>query len=105
MTIIERALEFVADHSTVGLGSGRAAQAFVRGMAERVRAGRLHVHAVPTSKETADLARSLKIPLVTLDEAGTLDVTIDGADEVESPIKDSVRHGLLSFPALRFPAA
>jgi ribose 5-phosphate isomerase A len=83
MTIVERALEFVTDHSHVGLGSGRAAQAFVRGLGERVRAGRLRVRGVPTSQETANLAREVGIPLVTLAEAGTLEVTVDGADEVD----------------------
>ena len=41
MTIIERALELVPDGSRIGLGSGRAAQAFVKALGERVREGRL----------------------------------------------------------------
>src|SRR5690349_24842037 len=83
MTIIERALEFVADNSLIGLGSGRAAQAFVRALGERVRSGRLHVYGVPTSKDTEDLAMQEDVPLLNLEQAGLLDLTVDGADEVD----------------------
>src|SRR5262249_58322801 len=80
---VERALEFVPDGARVGLGSGRAAQAFVKALGKRVRAGGLRVQGVPTSEETASLAREEGIPLLTLAEAGVLDVTVDGADEVD----------------------
>jgi ribose 5-phosphate isomerase A len=83
MTIIERALELVPNSSRIGLGSGHAAQAFVKAVGERLRNGRLHVHGVPTSEETASLARQEGIPLLTLAEAGILDLTVDGADEVD----------------------
>jgi ribose 5-phosphate isomerase A len=83
VSIMERALEAVPNDSLVGLGSGRAAQAFVRALSEWIQAGRLSVRGVPTSEETAALARQLGVPLVTLAEAGSLDVTIDGADEVD----------------------
>jgi ribose 5-phosphate isomerase A len=83
MTIAERALELVTDGARIGLGSGRAAQAFVRALGERVRSGRLRVQGVPTSEETARLARQERIPLLTLAESGVLDMTIDGADEVD----------------------
>src|SRR5947209_18667435 len=53
MTIYERALEMVANESAIGLGSGRAAMAFVRLLGERVRAGRLNVRGLPTSEEPA----------------------------------------------------
>ena len=82
-TIIERALEFVADDSRIGLGSGRAARAFVKALGERVRKEGLRVQGVPTSEETASLARQEGIPLLTLAEAGLLDLTVDGADEVD----------------------
>jgi ribose 5-phosphate isomerase A len=74
MTIVERALELVADRSRIGLGSGRAAQAFVKALGERIRNGRLCVEGVPTSEETATLARQEGIPLLTLAEAGILDL-------------------------------
>src|SRR5262245_28809132 len=83
MMIAERALELVPNDSRIGLGSGRAAQAFVKALGERVRKGGLRVHGVPTSEETASLARQEGIPLLTLAEAGTLDLTVDGADEVD----------------------
>jgi ribose 5-phosphate isomerase A len=82
MTIIERALELVASGSRIGLGSGRAARAFVKALGERVRQRGLRVHGVPTSEETASLARQQGIPLLTLAEAETLELTVDGADEV-----------------------
>lgn len=83
MTIYERAVEMIADRTRVGLGSGRAASAFVRLLGERVRAGRLRIQGVPTSEATAGLAREVGIPLIDLADAGELDITVDGADEVD----------------------
>jgi ribose 5-phosphate isomerase A len=83
MTIVERALELVAGASRIGLGSGRAAHAFVKALGEAVRSGRLRVEGVPTSEATAALARQEGIPLLTLAESGILDLTVDGADEVD----------------------
>jgi ribose 5-phosphate isomerase A len=83
MTIIERALELVTDGSLIGLGSGRAAQAFVKALGERVRSGRLRVRGVPTSEETKKMAQQERIPVVTLAQSGILDATVDGADEVD----------------------
>jgi ribose 5-phosphate isomerase A len=77
-----RALELVPDGARIGLGSGRTAIAFTRALGERARQG-LRVKAVPTSEATGQLARTLGIPLDTLDPAEPLEVTIDGADEVE----------------------
>ena len=76
------ALDFVESGQVLGLGTGRAAEAFVRALAERVARG-LSIQGVPTSERTAQLAASLGIPLLTLEEAGRLDVTFDGADEVD----------------------
>ncbi len=76
------ALAFVEDGQVLGLGTGRAAEAFVRALARRVKDG-LSVRAVPTSERTAALAGGLGIPLATLAEVGRLDVTFDGADEVD----------------------
>jgi ribose 5-phosphate isomerase A len=83
MTIVERAMELITDGSRIGLGSGRAAQAFIRALGERVRSGRLHVYGVPTSKDTETLAMQEDLPLLTLEQAGMLDLTVDGADEVD----------------------
>ncbi len=78
----QAALERVADGQVVGLGTGRAAVRFVRGLGARVREG-LEVRGVATSQSTAALARELHIPLVALDDAPVLDVMFDGADEVD----------------------
>ena len=83
MTIVERALELVTDGSRIGLGSGRAARAFVKALGDRVRQGALRVQGVPTSEETASLARQEGIPLLSLADAGILELTVDGADEVD----------------------
>ncbi len=82
MTNAERALDAAEEGNVLGLGTGRAATAFVRGLGERVQNG-LRITGVPTSQATADLATELGIPLVTLEEAGELDLTFDGADEVD----------------------
>ena len=76
------ALEYVRDGQVLGLGTGRAAEAFVRGLGARVADG-LSVHGVATSERTAALAAQLGIPLLRLDEAPAIDTTFDGADEVD----------------------
>src|SRR5688572_8278245 len=83
MTINEPAVEMIAHGMRVGLGSGRAAARFVELLGERVRSGRLSVQGLPTSEATATLARQVGIPLLKPAEAGTLDVDVDGADEVD----------------------
>jgi ribose 5-phosphate isomerase A len=77
----EAAATLVEDGMTVGLGTGSTAAFFVQALGARVSAG-LTVRGVPTSEATAALARELGIPLVTLDEARRIDLTVDGADEV-----------------------
>jgi ribose 5-phosphate isomerase A len=83
MTIIERALDLIPDGARIGLGSGHAAQAFVQSLGARVRAGQLRVQGVPTSAATARIAIAEGIPLISLADAGILDLTVDGADEVD----------------------
>ena len=82
MTLESYALEQVRPSNVLGLGSGRAAERFVRALASRVAAG-VDVRGIPTSRATEDLARSLGIPLVSLDEAARVDLAVDGADEVD----------------------
>ena len=78
----ERAVELVASGMLVGLGSGSTARYFVEGVARRVRDG-LEITALATSEETQRLARTGGINLVdTIDRP--LDITVDGADEVDS---------------------
>jgi ribose 5-phosphate isomerase A len=74
----EAAADLVAPGMTVGLGSGSTAAHFVHALAAR----RLDIQGVSTSEATAALARDLGLALVDLDEAGTIDLTIDGADEI-----------------------
>jgi len=80
--VAERALEYVHDGDVIGLGTGRAATAFVRALGVRCQTG-LRVRGVATSKVTADLATELGIPLASLDDVAAIDVTFDGADEVD----------------------
>jgi len=84
----EAALDHVSDGMRLGLGSGSTAAHFVRGLGERVRGG-LRVAGVPTSDETARIAREAGVPLVTLDEAPRLDLTVDGADEIGPGLSSS----------------
>jgi ribose 5-phosphate isomerase A len=77
----EAALGEVKSGMKLGLGTGRTAEAFVRLLGDRVRAG-LEIVGVPTSERTARLAEAEKIPLTTLDLDPLLDLTIDGADEI-----------------------
>jgi len=74
----EAAAALVESGMIVGLGTGSTAAWFVRALAAR----KLDVRGVPTSEATAKLARSLGIPLLTLDEAKAIDLTVDGADEI-----------------------
>jgi ribose 5-phosphate isomerase A len=82
MTNTDRAVDFVADGMTVGLGSGRAAERFIRALGERARKG-LHVRCVATSQASAAVAADAGLSLVTLDDVSHLDLTVDGADEVD----------------------
>ncbi len=77
-----KAAEFVREGMRVGLGTGTTAYWLVERLGERVRGEGLRVRGVPTSRRTEEQARRLGIPLVTLGEAGGLDIAIDGADEV-----------------------
>lgn len=77
-----RALEEVRDGMKLGLGTGSTAKHFVELLGEKVRSG-LKVVGVPTSEVTrADAVRG-GIPLTTLDEIDHLDLTVDGADEID----------------------
>lgn len=77
-----RALEHVRDGMKLGLGTGSTARHFVELLGERVRAG-LNVIGVPTSEATRVDALRCGIPLATLDDIDRLDLTVDGADEID----------------------
>ncbi|ADO77404.1 ribose-5-phosphate isomerase RpiA [Halanaerobium praevalens] len=78
----EKATDYIKDGMIIGLGTGSTAYYAIKKVGEMVRNG-LKIKAVPTSKETADLALSEGIELIDLAEAKSLDLTIDGADEVD----------------------
>jgi ribose 5-phosphate isomerase A len=78
----ERALQLVKPGMKLGLGSGSTARQFVDLVGERVKAG-LDVRCVATSEATHAQAKALGIQLGTLDEIPELDLTVDGADEVD----------------------
>jgi ribose 5-phosphate isomerase A len=77
------ALAYVRPGQVIGLGSGQAADAFVRALGREVQAG-FRVTGVATSEATATLARAFGIPLASLEDAPSIDVTLDGADEVDA---------------------
>src|SRR4051795_12390986 len=77
-----RAVEFIRPGMRLGLGTGSTARHFVELLGERVRAG-LNVIGVPTSEATRTAPERCGIRLATLDEIERLDLTVDGADEVD----------------------
>ena len=80
------ALVEVQDGMKLGLGTGSTAAFLVAALGERVKAEGLRLTAVPTSSQTARLAAAVGIETVTLDAAGRLDLTIDGADEFDDAL-------------------
>lgn len=77
-----KAVEYVRDGMVVGLGTGSTAKHVVLALGEKLRAG-MKIRGVPTSHETAALARQQGIPLIDTDNAWVIDVAIDGADQVD----------------------
>ena len=77
-----KALEYVSDGMKLGLGTGSTARHFVDLLGEKV-AGGMKVVGVPTSEATRAQAEACKIPLTTLDAIDRLDLTVDGADEID----------------------
>jgi ribose 5-phosphate isomerase A len=79
-------LQFVKDGQVVGLGTGSTAAFFIKLLAEKVKAG-LRVRGIPTSVKSGELAQSLGIPIITLDDCQEIAVTVDGADEVDPQLR------------------
>ena len=80
------ALDLVEDGMQLGLGTGSTAARFVKAVGERVAQG-LRVLCVPSSEITRVQAEGLGIPLTTLDETPRLDLTVDGADEIDHQLR------------------
>lgn len=77
-----KAAEYVRDGMVVGLGTGSTAKHMIMALGEKVRQG-LRIHGVPTSRETADLARRHGLTLIESVDEWVIDVAIDGADQVD----------------------
>jgi ribose 5-phosphate isomerase A len=79
-------LRFVKDGQVVGLGTGSTAAYFIQLLGEQVKNG-LRIRGIPSSDRSREQAASLGIPLTTLDECPEIDVTVDGADEVDPQLR------------------
>jgi ribose 5-phosphate isomerase A len=82
----ERAAQYLTDGMKVGLGTGSTAAKFVDLVGLRVKAG-MKLTCVPTSEATRQQAERLRIPLTTLDDTPFLDLTVDGADELDQDLR------------------
>jgi ribose 5-phosphate isomerase A len=81
--VAQHALKMICDGNKVGLGSGRASNAFITALGAALKSGALkNIQGVPTSDASEKLACELGIPLIALSEDVELDITVDGADEV-----------------------
>lgn len=87
----ERAADMVTDGMVVGLGTGSTVYWTLQRLGERVQQG-LRIRGVPTSRRTEELALALGIPLTSFADVGELDLTIDGADEID-PRLDLIKGG------------
>jgi ribose 5-phosphate isomerase A len=79
-------LRFVKDGQVVGLGTGSTAAYFIELLGEQVKKG-LKIRGIPSSDRSREQAAGLGIPLTTLDECPEIDVTVDGADEVDPQLR------------------
>ncbi len=80
----EAAATFVEDGMVVGLGTGSTAAFFVSALGRRVSEEGLRIAGIPTSEQTAAQARSVKIPLTSFAKHAEIDLTVDGADEIQA---------------------
>lgn len=78
----EKAVEFIEDGMVLGLGTGSTAYWAIHKIAQRIQEG-LHIRAVASSRDSEELANKLGIPMVPFSEIEVIDLTIDGADEVD----------------------
>lgn len=78
-------LEYIESGMTIGLGTGSTAECLIRLLGQRIHQG-FRIRAVPTSRRTAKLAGQCGIPLTNLQDCPKLDLTVDGADEVDGQL-------------------
>ena len=79
----EKAIDYIEDGMTLGLGTGSTVEYMLKKLGEKVKDG-LKIKGIPTSMHTRKLAKDYKIPITTLEENPEINLTIDGADEVDS---------------------
>jgi ribose 5-phosphate isomerase A len=80
----EYVLSFIHDNMVVGLGTGSTVKYFLHGLAAKIQTGEIkNIKGIPSSRQTEKIANELHIPLTSFDEHQILDITIDGADEVD----------------------
>ena len=79
------AVKLIKDNQIIGLGTGSTAEFAILEIGKSVEKG-LKIRGVPTSNRTAELAKSLNIPLIGLDEVDSIDLTIDGTDEFDADL-------------------
>ncbi|HEX8900700.1 ribose-5-phosphate isomerase RpiA [Vitreimonas sp.] len=78
----QAALAYIKDGMVVGLGTGSTSAHFVRLLGDKVRQG-LRVKGVPTSEATRNLAEQVGVPLIEISQVASIDVDVDGADEID----------------------
>lgn len=91
MEAARAALTEVESGMRLGIGTGSTAEAFIHVLAEKVRSG-MEIIGVPTSERTAQLCQKLSIPLSDLEQTPHLDLTVDGADEIDASL-DLIKGG------------
>jgi ribose 5-phosphate isomerase A len=85
-------IRYIESGMVVGLGSGSTSSEFIKLLGERVQAG-LQIRGIPTSANSYKLATSLGIPLVTFQDVSQIDVSVDGADEIDPHLRLIKGHG------------
>ncbi len=82
----ERAVTYIQDGMIVGLGTGSTAAYAIKKLGARVAEENLQIRAIATSQRSEDMARELNIPIISFEEIDLIDITIDGADEVDEQL-------------------
>lgn len=82
----ERAVTYIQDGMIVGLGTGSTAAYAIKKLGARVAEENLQIRAIATSQRSEEMARELNIPIVSFEEIDQIDITIDGADEVDEQL-------------------
>ena len=80
--VARASMHFIKDGQVVGLGTGSTAAYFIQLLGERVKQG-LRIRGIPSSDRSREQATNLGIPLTTFDQCQQIDITVDGADEVD----------------------